>query len=238
MQNNLELEKAFFSIEVASENSLIIYWQQKIDPSISQQIQLVNQKIQAEFSAWLIDTVPSYASLLVIYNAVSIDYLSVTKKLETILNNTKNIQLETMDSELLILPVYYSEQTGPDLTRIAQEKSLSVEEVIRIHQQQEYRAYSIGFAPGFCYLGQVDERIAMPRLSSPRKQVAKGAVALADRQTAVYPASSPGGWNILGLCPIDLFNPAADPVMPIKVGDRVKFEAISRNDFLTMGGVL
>jgi len=102
----------------------------------------------------------------------------------------------------------------------------------------QYRVYAIGFAPGFAYLGEVDARIAAPRLATPRKKVPKGAVAIADRQTAVYPAVSPGGWNLIGLCPVDMFNPNAKPTMPVQVGDKVQFKSIEREEFLSLGGQL
>ena len=86
--------------------------------------------------------------------------------------------------------------------------------------------------------GEVDPRIAAPRLATPRQKVPRGAVAIADRQTAVYPAQSPGGWNLIGLCPERMFDPAAEPSMPVQVGDRVRFKAIDRDTFVAMGGVL
>jgi KipI family sensor histidine kinase inhibitor len=98
--------------------------------------------------------------------------------------------------------------------------------------------YAIGFAPGFAYLGEVDKRIAAARLATPRQKVPRGAVGIADRQTAVYPAVSPGGWNLIGLCPQRMFDPVARPTMPVAVGDRVKFDAISRDEFLALGGEL
>jgi allophanate hydrolase subunit 1 len=84
----------------------------------------------------------------------------------------------------------------------------------------------------------VDERIAAPRLATPRQKVPRGAVAIADRQTAVYPEVSPGGWNLIGLCPQRMFDPAAEPSMPVKVGDRIRFSAIDRQQFLAQGGEL
>ena len=84
--------------------------------------------------------------------------------------------------------------------------------------RQIIASYAIGFAPGFAYLGEVDPRIAAPRLATPRQKVPRGAVAIADRQTAVYPAQSPGGWNLIGLCPERMFDPAAEPSMPVQVG--------------------
>ena len=140
--------------------------------------------------------------------------------------------------KLVTLPVYYSEESGPDLSVIAERANISIDEVIDIHLQSEYRVYAIGFAPGFAYLGEVDERIAAPRLSTPRQKVPRGAVAIADRQTAVYPAQSPGGWNLIGLCPTRMFNPELQPSMPVQVGDRVSFRSIQRQEFLELGGEL
>ena len=99
---------------------------------------------------------------------------------------------------------------------------MSIEQVIELHQQQEYRVYAIGFAPGFAYLGEVDERIAAPRLATPRQKVPRGAVAIADRQTAVYPAVSPGGWNLIGRSP-----------MRITVGDNIGFYGPNEELFRT-----
>ena len=121
---------------------------------------------------------------------------------------------------------------------IAERGKISVDQVIEIHQQQEYRVYAIGFAPGFAYLGEVDERIAAPRLATPRMKVPRGAVAIADRQTAVYPAPSPGGWNLIGLCPTRMFDPEKQPSMPVQVGDRIQFKAIDREEFISLGGEL
>ncbi|MDB4428445.1 carboxyltransferase domain-containing protein, partial [Porticoccaceae bacterium] len=81
-------------------------------------------------------------------------------------------------------------------------------------------------------------RIAAPRLATPRQKVPRGAVAIADRQTAVYPAESPGGWNLIGLCPQLMFDPSLEPSMPVQVGDRVRFKAIDRETYLDMGGLL
>jgi KipI family sensor histidine kinase inhibitor len=172
----------------------------------------------------------------VIFNLLRTDHLSVRKRLHAALD-----ELDTSggsEGQLVTLPVYYAAESGPDLEALAERASLTVEEVIAIHQSVEYRVYAIGFAPGFAYLGEVDERIAAPRLSTPRQKVPRGAVAIADRQTAVYPAPSPGGWNLIGRCPVRMFNPDADPTMPVRVGDRVRFEAIERQAYLDLGGEL
>jgi KipI family sensor histidine kinase inhibitor len=184
----------------------------------------------------VIDLVPSYASLLVIYNIDQCDHYEARRQLREALKDID--ATESVGGELVTLPVYYSLESGPDLELIAERGKLSVDKVIEIHLEGEYRVYAIGFAPGFAFLGEVDERIATPRLSTPRQKVPRGSVAIADRQTAVYPAQSPGGWNLIGLCPTRMFDPDKMPPMPVQVGDRIRFEAIERDEYLTLGGNL
>lgn len=223
-------------IEIAGENSLIIYFADKTSAQVSGQVQQAMQQLELSLSQHLIDMVPSYASLLVIYNPFTTDQYHVKALINEALNSLTGDQQQ--QGSLIELPAYYSTESGPDLEQLAANANLTTDEVISIHTQMEYRVYAIGFAPGFAYLGEVDPRIAAPRLTTPRLKVPRGAVAIADRQTAVYPAVSPGGWNLIGLCPTRMFNPQAQPSMPVQVGDRVKFKAIDRSEFLALGGEL
>ena len=223
-------------IEVAGENALIIYFGDKTDPDTSAKVQQAVTVLEAELADKLIDMVPSYASLLVIYDMLACDHLEVLSQLRRLLGQLENA--EESEGTLVTLPAYYSTESGPDLEDLAKRADLSVDEVIKIHSEMEYRVYAIGFAPGFAYLGEVDPRIAAPRLSTPRQKVPKGAVAIADQQTAVYPSVSPGGWNLIGLCPTPMFDPDKEPTMPVKVGDRIRFEPISREQYLALGGEL
>ncbi len=223
-------------IEVAGQNAFIVYFAEQTSAAVSAQIQAAVNNILASMPDCIIDLVPSYASLLVIFDLDRSDHFAVKRQLHSALDNLQS--LDSSSGELVTLPVYYSAESGPDLEIIAENAQLDVDQVIEIHQQQEYRVYAIGFAPGFAYLGEVDERIAAPRLATPRQKVPRGAVAIADRQTAVYPAVSPGGWNLIGLCPTRMFDPGRNPSMPIKVGDRIRFEAISREEFISQGGEL
>ena len=178
-------------IEIAGQNAFIVYFAEQTSAAVSAQIQAAVANILATMQDSIIDLVPSYASLLVIFDLDRSDHFAVKQQLHAALD-----QLDSVDAasgELVTLPVYYSAESGPDLEVIAQLGNISVDDVIEIHQLQEYRVYAIGFAPGFAYLGEVDERIAAPRLATPRQKVPRGAVAIADRQTAVYPAVSPGG---------------------------------------------
>ena len=223
-------------IEVAGENAFIVYFAEQTSAEVSAQIQGAVKNILASMQDCIVDLVPSYASLLVIFDLDRSDPFAIRRQLRAALTDLDSVDASA--GELVTLPVYYSTESGPDLEVIAERGQLSVDEVIEIHQQQEYRVYAIGFAPGFAYLGEVDERIAAPRLATPRQKVPRGAVAIADRQTAVYPAVSPGGWNLIGLCPTRMFDPARDPSMPVKVGDRIRFSAIDRDRYLDLGGEL
>ncbi|MBC3764390.1 5-oxoprolinase subunit PxpB [Neptunicella marina] len=222
-------------IQVAAENALIIYFAEQVSEKTLAQVQaytsLLADKNQHNY---VIDLVPSYTSLMVVYDVTKINHSQLVQQLETLA--VQSVSNGEAGSKDVVIPVYYSLDTGPDLERIATHHQIDVEKVIELHQSQSYLVYAIGFAPGFAYLGSVPPQIAMPRLSTPRKRVPKGAVAIADRQTAVYPAASPGGWNIIGNSPMTLFDPSANPVMPFNVGDRVRFESVNLSQFKQLGG--
>jgi len=223
-------------IEIAGQNAFIVYFAEQTSAAVSAQIQAAVANIQAGMADCIVDLVPSYASLLVIFDLDRVDHFAVRHQLHEALTDLDSVDAQA--GELITLPVYYSAESGPDLGLIAERGGLGIDDVIAIHQHQEYRVYAIGFAPGFAYLGEVDERIAAPRLATPRQKVPRGAVAIADRQTAVYPAVSPGGWNLIGLCPTRMFDPEKTPSMPVKAGDRVRFQAIERDEFIALGGEL
>jgi KipI family sensor histidine kinase inhibitor len=229
----------------ASESALLLYIDQPLNETLADQLKQIAAEIALLVTSNPFEIITSYASLLIHYDPLDTDHFLV----KSIVNQAiKSMFVKSQQPDEAIdgaeqqqtveLPVYYSQQTGPDLERIAKHHNLQIKDVIRIHQQQTYRVFAIGFAPGFGYLGQVDTQIAMPRLSTPRTMVPKGAVAIADRQTAVYPATSPGGWNIIGQCPVLMFNPNNTPSMPFKVGDSVRFKAIDKRRYLAMGGEL
>lgn len=229
-----------YQIEVASENALILYFGQepglKTSLEISTKIQQVRMELQGLIGTYLVELIPSYASLLVIFDPFVTDHFAVKKMLNINLANLKSTS--QFESQVIEIPIYYGEDVGLDLHRIATNAGLSTEEVIALHLEPEYRVFAIGFAPGFGYLGEVDERIAAPRLTTPRASVPKGAVGIADQQTAIYPAQSPGGWNIIGRCPIAMFSPQQHPSMPFDIGDKVKFKAVDKNEFFALGGTL
>ena len=222
------------SINDASENSIIVYFGSETSDSISNQINAFCIHMKTNYQTYIIDLISSYASVLLIFDVPNISHSEIKRIVRASLSKLEKSSKKSGVSEekqVITLPVLYGGENGPDLSTIAKNAGISEREVISIHESKPYLVYAIGFAPGFAYLGEVDPKIATPRLETPRLTVPKGAVAIADRQTAVYPAESPGGWNIIGICPIPMFNSLSPPYMPVSVGDTVKFESIDENQF-------
>lgn len=223
-------------LEIAGENSLILYLSDTASPQVAEQLHVIALQLKQVLGDKLIDLIPSYVSLLIIYDPFKSDHFELRSQLKHLLKNTE--KSTATDGQTIYLPVYYAPESGPDLQAVAKAKNLSVDQVIALHSERDYRVYAIGFAPGFAYLGETDERLATPRLATPRQKVPAGSVAIADRQTAVYPSISPGGWHLLGLCPQAMFDATRQPPMLIKNGDSVRFEPIDRDRFLALGGQL
>ena len=222
------------SINDASENSIIVYFGSETSDSISNQINAFCIHMKTNYQTYIIDLISSYASVLLIFDVPNISHSEIKRIVRASLAKLEKSSKKSGVSEekqVITLPVLYGGENGPDLSTIAKNAGISEREVISIHESKPYLVYAIGFAPGFAYLGEVDPKIATPRLETPRQTVPKGAVAIADKQTAVYPAESPGGWNIIGICPIPMFNSLSPPYMPVSVGDTVKFESIDENQF-------
>ena len=149
-----------------------------------------------------------------------------------------NCYEDSLTQTVITLPVLYHPSVAPDLEWLADQKRMSIDQVVALHTSITYFAYATGFAPGFCYLGEVPTELATPRLANPRASVPAGTVALADRQTAVYPGVSPGGWRLIGSCPKPLFEGGDQPCALLAVGDSVRFEPINTREFRKLGGEL
>jgi KipI family sensor histidine kinase inhibitor len=232
-----ELSPHFPHIQSAGEQAFIIYFGDRISEGISKQVCAMATRVRRSLGCGMIDLIPSYASLLVLYDPLQVGHSEIRRMLEDCLKQPSTATEDAPGREVT-LPVFYSAEAGPDLLSLAQAKDLSLEDVIRLHHERVYRVYALGFAPGFAYLGQVNERLATSRLATPRAKVPRGAVGIADQQTAVYPSESPGGWNLIGRCPVRMFDPNALDALKVNVGDRVRFEPIDRGTFLGMGGEL
>ena len=136
-----------------------------------------------------------------------------------------------LKGRLQILQACYEAPVAPDLPHVAERCGLSVSEVIRHHLDSEFVAEVIGFMPGFAYLGGLNPALKLPRRDSPRHKVPEGSIAIAGSQSAVYPSATPGGWHLIGCCPLRLFSPLKDPAALIQEGDQIRFERIGLEVF-------
>lgn len=177
----------------------------------------------------LIETVPTYRSLTVIFDPIILPRESLRARLVTLLD--ESIHTGNRAIRNWRLPVCYHDTFGLDLASVAFAKGLTPAEVITTHAAQSYTVYMIGFLPGFPYMGDLNPSIHMPRHSTPRIRVPIGSVAITGKQTAIYPWESPGGWQILGRCPIPLFDAMSTEPALLTQGDRVEFEPVSIEQF-------
>ncbi len=182
----------------------------------------------------VVETVPAYASLLVHFDPQTV----TAEALAASARQAPQGPEAPPEGQRHEVPVVYGGEFGPDLTGVARWAGLSEREVVELHAGTEYLVYMLGFSPGFAYMGTVPDRIAVPRLPQPRPRVPAGSVAVAGRQTGIYPSPSPGGWRILGRTPLQVFDPARRPPALFEVGDRVRFVAVERADWQAARPVL
>ena len=183
------------------------------------------------------DIIPAYTTVTVVYDITTIRNkisessatLFVRNKIEEAIQECKQINNEPANT--IEIPVCYHDSLGIDLIKIAEQKNLSIDEIIRMHTSTAYTVYMLGFLPGFAYMGTVDERIATPRLNTPRTNVKAGSVGIAGNQTGIYPLDSPGGWNIIGQTPLKMFDAKKEAPCLLKPGDIIKFVSISIEEF-------
>ena len=220
---------------VASVDSVIIYFGQDISQSVAKDVRQAFYTLKDAKLEYITEIVPSYTSIMVSYDFLKVTYKQICKEIDDILEYAEQSYNE-VTTRLVNIPVYYGLEVGLDLESLAKMKKRTIQEIISLHVNKEYFVYAIGFSPGFPYMGEVAAALVSPRLANPRAKVPKGSVGIADNQTAIYPQLSPGGWQILGRTPIEMFDTSYDGFSYLKVGDKVKFKPISKENFLDLGG--
>ncbi|EAR12730.1 Allophanate hydrolase subunit 1 [Polaribacter irgensii 23-P] len=210
--------------------AILIAWDAEISISISNDILEFQQKIKALKDDNIVDVIMGYSSLTVVFKKRKMEYLNAVKSLKKTYFSECNA-LKKMPF-IWEIPVCYDLEFGIDLQEMAKKVNLEVSEIIKLHSQERYRVYFIGFLPGFLYLGGLQKQLFNERKANPRLHVPKGAVAIGGEQTGVYPTESAGGWNIIGKTPINFFNINKDNPCFAKAGDFIKFVAIDKHQFL------
>jgi KipI family sensor histidine kinase inhibitor len=223
-------------ITAVSENTLLVTLADEIHADLPLKLRSLCRNLEARNWPWLLDLVPSYTTLLIVYDPDQLDFRQARAAIRPVLNESPDLPQPDAEDRLIELPVYYSAESGPDLAALAKACDLTMDDVIARHTASTYQVFAMGFAPGFGFMGEVDSSIAHPRKKTPRQKVPKGSVGIANRQTAVYPVASPGGWQLIGRCPTKLFD--RETLSVFNIGDNVRFYSVSRADFLDLGGEL
>jgi len=208
----------------------------EIDEEINQAVFSVFRYLKKQNFDFVLDVIPAYASLSVLYDVMRIRKTGVKSSynyMHDLLQNALQQAAQIVSEPRKIsVPVCYHASVGPDLTTISQQKKLTIDEIIGIHSSSLYHVYMLGFLPGFTYMGKVNDKIAIPRKSVPNKSVPAGSVGIAGAQTGIYPVDSPGGWNIIGRTPLKIFDAHKEHACYFEPGDQVKFEPITLDEFL------
>ena len=225
-----------FEVGPAGESAMRLAYAGSPHPSLTRGLLSIQERAERRFNGSLIDAVIGYTTLTLFFRPSQLERDRVESWLREQAEHIVSDGSEVSERHApdVVLPVFYHPSVAPDLEWLADDKGLSIDEVIKAHSQTPYFAFATGFAPGFCYLGTLSSQLATPRLATPRAQVPAGSVAIADSQTAVYPCDSPGGWRLIGSCPRALFSLTDTPPCLLSVGMTVRFEPIDEADFRSM----
>lgn len=210
------------------DRALLVELGDEISPVVNRSVQELFTGLDIQRPKGILELVPGYRSLLVIYDPLVISPAELKPAVAEIRKSLAGSQLP--QSRTVKIPVAYGGKYGPDLAAVAEHHHMTFEEVIHHHTQPTYRVYMIGFTPGYPYLGELPDAIATPRRKTPRTFVPRGSVGIAQKQTGIYSVDSPGGWQIIGWTPVVLFDPRSNPPSLLVMGDRVEFFPISAEE--------
>lgn len=204
-----------------------------VDPDLLAAVATFDRSVQSAMAAGqllgVIETVPTFRSLTLIYDPLQTRRAEIDPVLVSLL--AQPVGENTLSGRRWQLPVCYGGDFGPDLESMAEATGFSPSELISLHAAKPYSVYMLGFLPGFPFMGDLPEQLSLPRRPEPRLRVPAGSVATAGRLTAIYPWESPGGWHLLGRCPVPLFSPEWPGAALLLPGDRVGFQAVDRLEF-------
>ena len=217
------------AIRHLGDRGLLVELGDGIDPAVNRRVQRLQQILARENLWGVVETIPAYSSLLVVYDPLRAAPDALARQIRGLCDFDDAAAPEAQ-RPVIEIPVVYGGEAGPDLEAVAAYHNLTGEEVIRLHSGTVYRVYMIGFTPGFPYMGELPQALDTPRRETPRTHIPKGSVAIAQRQTGIYPVVSPGGWQIIGHTPLELFDPLQDKPSLLGMGDEVRFVPVTAGE--------
>ncbi|CAM4096891.1 5-oxoprolinase subunit PxpB [Vibrio neonatus] len=225
------------TIARVGECCVLIEFAKDITPSLPAVINSAVHRIKQTLVPAPINCVQSYTTLLLEFSPLSFDWSHITTQLTRLL--AEHTTTDNCTAHPIIeIPVYYGKSVALDAERYQRLTGLSLSEIQTLHSSVTYQVYALGFSPGFAFMADVPKALQLPRLDSPRAVVPQGSVAIAGPQTAVYPQASPGGWNVIGRTPIELYTPNKSSMSLLSAGDNVCFVPICAAEFKLLGGTL
>jgi KipI family sensor histidine kinase inhibitor len=224
-----------FRIVAAGDAAFIVELENRIDPVVNDTAIALAKNIQTAAVPGVRDVVPTYRSVAIHFDPLRTDYDALVARVNAWMGEGPPYLLGTRPPyggpSPVRVPVCYAGEFGPDLADVAAFAAVSEAEAVRLHTSRIYRVFMLGFMPGFPYMGIVDQRIAAPRLSTPRVRVPVGSVGIAGMQTGIYSVSTPGGWRIIGRTPLKPFDLSRGEPALFKAGDAVQFYAIDPGEY-------
>jgi KipI family sensor histidine kinase inhibitor len=224
----------------AGDAAFTIEFGDSVDPALLAAVNALDAAISQSHAAGrlpgLIETMPTFRSLTVFFDPLLTGRAALVEALQPLLDDPA--QARPIEGRAWRLPVCYEGDAGPDLEATAQAIGVSADEVIALHSGTELRVYMLGFLPGFPFMGDLPERLRLPRRTEPRVRVPAGSVSIAGGLSAIYPWESPGGWHLLGRCPVPLFDASRESPSLLAAGDRVRFEPVSMAEYRRLHSAL
>lgn len=211
----------------AGDSALLLDFGDDVSEPVNEWVHETFETVMLAQLPGVVGLIPAFSSLLVEYEPWATDYGELLVRLEGLTFESRRRAAR----RVVDVPVWYSGASGPDLVESARILGLSPDELVALHTAQPYRIYCVGFSPGFPLAGLLPPSLRVPRRAEPRTKVPKGSVAIAGSQTGIYPASTPGGWHLIGRTPMELFDWEGDPPCVYSPGDFIKFYAISESEF-------
>jgi inhibitor of KinA len=221
------------SIRAAGDQALLVEFGTEISPRINRRVHEFARRAGLRKIPGVGEVIPSYASVLVYYNPLLLSFSRTASWLEEFLNPEPS-EAGSPSPPVKQVPVLYGGEFGPDLSFVASQNQISVDEVIRLHTGENYLVYVVGFSPGFAAMGSVPLKIRAPRLASPRTRVPAGSVGIGGQQTGIYAVESPGGWQLIGRTPLALFDLHQNPPSFFLAGDCARFYPIGEKEYREM----
>ena len=210
------------------DRALLVEIGDQIDPAVNGRVREILAAVKASPPQGVIETIPGYSSLVLVIDPLK---TTLSRLQETVGQIVEHLDPSQVPPRRRVdIPVVYGGKYGPDLDWVAHYHGITPDRVIELHTSRAYHVYMIGFMPGFPYMGELPQGLVTPRRDTPRTVVPRGSVALAQAQTGIYSAQSPGGWQIIGRTPLTLFDPGRWPPALIEMGDRVRFFPIEEKE--------